>query len=199
MPWWMEKRLLSSLLNDKAALIVGLGNPGKAYEGTRHNFGFVVVRAFAKARGWSWKSSRSLLGDYAEGVIGGKRVVALLPATYMNRSGEAVQCALREYGILPSEIIVVSDDVALSLGVLRVRLQGSCGGHNGLRNIEECLGTQYYTRLRMGIGAPPEGVALDEYVLSEFEKGEKEIVAQAIMAAEEKLALWVQRGEEGNV
>ncbi|MFZ0564845.1 MAG: aminoacyl-tRNA hydrolase, partial [Chlamydiales bacterium] len=136
----------------KGSLIVGLGNPGKKYENSRHNLGFMVVKAFAAKRGWDFKRGWRFKGYIAHGDIEEKIVHLLLPVTYMNLSGKSVRKVLEYYKIARNRLLVVVDDVNLALGVMRIRPEGSSGGHNGLKSIEESLKTREYTRFRIGVG-----------------------------------------------
>ncbi|RKQ85631.1 aminoacyl-tRNA hydrolase [Brockia lithotrophica] len=162
-------------------LIVGLGNPGKAYEATRHNVGFWVIDALAGAlrlRGFRWRDAYVYEAD-----VDGERRVFLKPLTYMNLSGKAVRAAAEAYKIPPGEVLVVLDDLALPLGRLRLRPRGSSGGHRGLASVLEALGTEEVPRLRVGIGSPPPGVDAADFVLSPFLPEEEETIAAAVEAA----------------
>lgn len=174
-------------------LIVGLGNPGDAYEQTRHNVGFAIIRSFAKRHGAAFKKVPSLNGELSSVSISGKRGHLLLPTTFMNASGEAVRKCIDYYRVPLDRVLIVCDDVALPVGVLRMRSQGSCGGHNGLRNIETHLNTQYYPRLRVGVGGPG-GQILADYVLGRFSKEESEKIQKTSEDALGVLELWVTAG-----
>ncbi|MFH1067759.1 MAG: aminoacyl-tRNA hydrolase [bacterium] len=173
-------------------IVFGLGNQGKKYEGTRHNIGFEVLDAWAKAEGVKWKACR--FADALEAELSGGEML-LKPQTFMNLSGEAVRGALKWNP--GAEWLVVVDDAALPVGQIRLRGQGSSGGHNGLESIEACAGTREYPRLRVGVGRP-EGTAEDlaptksglaEYVLGRFSKEEqsvlKEVKEKAIQVIKE--------------
>ncbi len=169
--------------------IVGLGNPGKAYEGTRHNVGFRVVdlvaaRCGAAFRGDFRRSRVARIRDLSAMVPGASAVdVCLLrPETFMNLSGEAVREFAGFYRVPPSDLLVVSDDANLPAGRLRLRRDGSAGGHNGLRSIIESLGTDAFNRLRIGVGAS-DGRPLSDHVLSRFRPEEKAAVEEGIAAA----------------
>jgi len=152
-------------------LIVGLGNIGSEYADTRHNVGFMVLDAFAKASNTSFSTLR--YGSLAEVKVAGKRLLLLKPSTYMNRSGKAINYWLQEEQIPVERLLVVLDDLALPLGTLRMRKQGSDGGHNGLFSIQEHLHTQEYTRLRVGIGSNfGKGHQVD-YVLGPWDDDEQ--------------------------
>ncbi len=160
-------------------LVVGLGNPGRIYRGTRHNVGFEVVERLA--RRWGTRFRREGLAEVAEAVFAGIPVVLAKPLTYMNRSGEAVQELVKRLGLTPSQVVVVYDDMDLPLGTLRVRPRGSSGGHHGMASVLKALGTTEVTRVRVGIGRP-EGDAVD-YVLSRFEQEEASKAQEAIERA----------------
>ncbi len=168
-------------------MIVGLGNPGKEYERTRHNAGFMVVDAFAKAHGMTWKHEAGLRAMIAEGNIDGTKTILVKPTTYMNASGEAVRIVMDRFHVLGISILVVSDDVDLPLGSMRYRTEGGPGGHNGLKSLISCLGTQIFARLKIGVGALPEHIALEEYVLGKFMKEEHGIIDRVVVKALEIL------------
>ncbi len=147
-------------------LIVGLGNIGSEYDGTRHNIGFRVLDAFAEASNISFSTER--YGDIGRGRLKNKQLVLLKPSTYMNLSGNAVRYWKEKEGIELENILVIVDDIALPFGAIRLRAGGSDAGHNGLKNIAQMLGTQQYPRLRFGIGNDfPRGCQID-YVLGHF-------------------------------
>ena len=174
-------------------LVVGLGNPGPKYEGTRHNIGFAVLDYLATGPGvGGWRSR--FQSQVAEMVEAAEQVLLLKPETFMNLSGRAVRQALDFYKLNVSDVLVVCDDIALPLGKLRVRAKGSHGGQNGLRNVEEQLGTPEYARLRIGIDSPGEFVHAKEYVLSRFKPGEKAVVTDAVALAAQSVLLWVRSG-----
>ena len=175
-------------------IIVGLGNPGPKYAGTRHNVGFDTLDYLAKAPGYAAFRERfeSLT---AEGKEAGETVLLMKPLTFMNLSGRAVRAALDFYKLPPDAVLVICDDFNLPLGKLRVRSKGSHGGQNGLRNIQEQLGTDAYTRLRIGVGQPGPGDAVD-HVLSRFKSGERAAVDEAIATAAEAAAVWVASGTD---
>jgi PTH1 family peptidyl-tRNA hydrolase len=175
-------------------LIVGLGNPGAQYAGTRHNVGFEVIERLAERHGIAVRrrTLRSVLGD---GAIEGRRVLLARPMTYMNLSGEAVGAICRMYRIPPEQTIVIVDDVALPLGRLRLRLKGSCGGHNGLESVERHLNTQEYPRVRIGVGSARPGELID-HVLSRFRPDERPIIAEAIDRAADAVETALRDGFE---
>lgn len=178
----------------KTYLIIGLGNPGAAYEDTRHNVGFKAVREFAKRHGMKFRQEARLYGELAEGKIERSKVLVLLPMTYMNNSGRAVQACMNYFKLGLEDMVVVVDDVAFDLGVLRLKKEGSSGGHNGLKSIEEHLKTSSYPRLRVGIGAAPQRQVLADYVLGTFSAGEQRDLARVLSKATDVLDLWIEKG-----
>jgi PTH1 family peptidyl-tRNA hydrolase len=149
-------------------LIVGLGNPGKKYEPTRHNIGFLVVDCIARRRAIAVRKQicDALTGELAED---GERILLAKPQTYMNRSGESVRRLLWEFCATAEDLVVVYDDLDLPFGRIRIRAQGSAGGHLGLASILESLAGAPFARVRIGIGRPPEGVEAADYVLQPFD------------------------------
>ena len=161
-------------------LVVFLGNPGTKYEMTRHNAGFMAGDAMAKAQGAAINRSRfkALTGTCD---IGGETVMLMKPQTFMNLSGEAVAQAVSFYKLAPDHVIVVSDEVALPIGKLRIRTKGSAGGHNGLKNIIALLGTDQFPRIRIGVGAAPHpDYDMADWVLSSFSASEEKALAVSL-------------------
>ena len=178
-------------------IIVGLGNPGIQYARTRHNAGFMAVDALAKKYNVSVNRSKfkALVGD-AE--ISGKRVLLMKPQTFMNLSGEAVSEAARFYKLTPDRIIVLSDDISLDVGKLRLRRKGSAGGHNGLKSISEHLGTDEYPRIKIGVGQKPHpDYDLASWVLSNFTDKELESLYEAFPTASAGLEKMVSGDIDG--
>lgn len=176
-------------------LIVGLGNPGSQYQKTRHNIGFQVVEALALKKGWVFHSSSECQGKVAHGEYGGKALFLLKPHTFMNASGEALRAIVGKLKVPLDRVIIVHDDTAFPLGEIRLRGQGSSGGHKGLESVAEHLGTEYYARLRVGIGSP-QGEVLADYVLSSFTKLEEEKVIAVIERSLFLLDVWIEKGKE---
>lgn len=176
-------------------LIVGLGNPGKQYESTRHNLGFIMLRAFAEKCGLKFKRSSTVKGELAGGLVKDQAVELLLPMTYMNLSGESVRKCADFYKISPEKILVLSDDIHLPFGKLRFRSEGGTGGHNGLKSIEGCLNTNKYARLKIGIGDRTDG-ELTDHVLGRFSKDELDELPQVLDQGIEILETWL--GEDKN-
>ncbi|WP_085442354.1 aminoacyl-tRNA hydrolase [Magnetofaba australis] len=157
-----------------AVLLVGLGNPGAQYANTRHNLGWDAVQAMARDHHLSGPSQR-FKGLFGDGSISGERVYWLLPETYMNLSGESVGEAARFYKIEPEQVIVFHDDMDLPLGKVKMKVGGGNGGHNGLKSIQQHLGTADFTRIRLGIGRPPERWDPKRFVLAPFTSDERKI------------------------
>ena len=177
-------------------LVVFLGNPGPRYEGTRHNAGFMAGDALAKAKGAAINRARfrALTGTLE---IGGEKVMLMKPQTYMNLSGDAVSQAVKFYKIPPEHVIVVSDEGSLPIGKLRVRAKGSAGGHNGLKSIISCLGTDQFPRIRIGVGAPPHpDYDMADWVLSAFKNQDTLDMAKAAERAAEAVECYIRNGPE---
>jgi len=173
-------------------LIVGLGNPGDEYTGTRHNTGFMVLDAFAKASNIVFEDRR--YGYIAETSIKGRKVFLLKPTTYMNLSGNAVRYWLNKENIDVERLLVVVDDLSLPLGALRLKGKGSNGGHNGLGNIQSVIGTQQYARLRVGIGNDfPKGMQVD-WVLGKYDDSDMKELTPSIDTAIEMIKSFVLAG-----
>ena len=177
-------------------LVVFLGNPGPRYDCTRHNAGFMAGDALAKKLGVRIDRLRfRALTAAAE--IGGEKVLLMKPQTYMNLSGEAVGEAARFYKVPPEHVLVVSDEVSLPLGRLRVRQKGSAGGHNGLKSIIAALGSEGFPRVRIGVGAPPHPeYDMADWVLSVFRNQDLEDMRAAAESAAEAVVCYISNGPE---
>jgi len=175
-------------------VVVGLGNPGPQYAGTRHNVGFDTVDYLASAPGIDPARAKfdALICKAKEG---DETVLYVKPTTYMNLSGRAVRAILDFYQVPVGDLLVVCDDFNLPLGKLRVRAKGSAGGQNGLKSIEQALGTQDYARLRIGVGAPGPGEAVD-HVLGRFRPAERAVKEQMIADAARAVLVWIKLGLE---
>ena len=173
-------------------LVVGLGNPGSKYQGTRHNIGFDLVDRLAQGGSQASFSSK-FEGQQAEIEIDYRRVLLLKPETFMNLSGRSVGQAVRFYKLPVTDLLVVCDDLSLPVGKLRLRPGGSDGGQKGLRDIAAQLGTDQFPRLRIGIGEN-EGVDAADYVLSRFRSAERNAIDDALILASQAVAVWVTQG-----
>jgi len=174
-------------------LIVGLGNPGREYADTRHNVGFQCVDALAATHRLTFNKvqAKAILAD---GLIGDRQVTLAKPQTYMNLSGESVSALMNFYKLTPDALIVISDDLDIPLGTLRIRITGSAGGQNGLKNIIQHLGTQDFARIRIGIGRPPGRMDAAAYVLQAFGKDERALADDAIQRATAAIGTWLTDG-----
>lgn len=186
-------------------LVVGLGNPGREYVGTRHNIGFEVVDRLARRLGWIARDGEferlakakfdGLMLDGTASLAGGpEKVVLLKPTTYMNLSGRSVQAAMAFYQTPETDLMVVLDDLALPVGKLRIRPSGSSGGHNGLKDIERALGGNRYPRLRVGIDARPMKIPGRSYVLGKIDEQQRAAMEPAVERAAEALMTWMNKG-----
>jgi PTH1 family peptidyl-tRNA hydrolase len=173
-------------------VVVGLGNPGGKYAGTRHNIGFAVLDALAAGPSAGRFQSR-FQAEVAELNEGGMKVLLVKPHTFMNLSGQCVRQVVDFYRLPVEDLLVVCDDFNLPLGKLRFRARGTHGGHNGLRDIQNHLGTTDYARLRIGVGAPEEGEAVD-HVLGRFRPSERPIIEEALQKAVQGVAAWWEKG-----
>ncbi|OGS81031.1 MAG: aminoacyl-tRNA hydrolase [Gallionellales bacterium GWA2_55_18] len=164
-------------------LIVGLGNPGREYETTRHNVGFLWVDELARLQNLGFKSEAKFHGMTARGQLHGHEMLLLKPQTFMNVSGRSVGALAQFYKIEPAEILVVHDELDLPPGVARLKMGGGHGGHNGLKDIIAHLGSKDFWRLRLGIGHPGEGADVANYVLNDPRREERELIGEAMQRA----------------
>ena len=176
-------------------LIAGLGNPTREYEKTRHNVGFEAIDILADKAGTTVteKKHKAL---YGKGYIGGQKVILAKPQTYTNLSGESIREIADFYKIEPENIIILCDDINLAEGQLRIRLKGSAGGHNGLKNIISHLGTQEFPRIRIGVGEKPRGMDLADYVLGRFPKEQQAVMEEAYRDAAEAACMMIEDGAD---
>ncbi|RUR87721.1 peptidyl-tRNA hydrolase [Nostoc sp. PCC 7120 = FACHB-418] len=183
-------------------LIVGLGNPEPKYDQTRHNIGFAAVDALARAWNISLAENRKFQGQYGEGTApGGVKIRLLKPLTYMNRSGQAIQAVTSWYKLSGESVLVIYDDLDLPLGKTRLRLSGSAGGHNGMKNAIAHLSTQNFPRLRIGIGKPKNAVNGDNsetvsHVLGKFSATETQLMSLVLQFVVECVELSLKQGVE---
>ena len=189
-------------------LVVGLGNPGREYVGTRHNVGWEVLDALAGKFGWAFSpgdferlARTKFDGLTMDGTVSlpsgqTEKVLLLKPTTYMNLSGRSVRAAMDFYQLSPPDVMVVLDEMALPCGKVRLRPGGSNGGHNGLKDVERALGTNQYPRLRLGVDAPPPRVPGRDYVLGRFSEEQRKQVDPAVKRAAEALIVWMDKGVE---
>lgn len=177
-------------------LIVGLGNPGRKYENTRHNVGFWVVEELAKRHGMADTSRTERKAIVTDGTIKGKRVILAKPQTYMNLSGESVRALLDFYKLELDQLIVIHDDLDTPFGTLKIRKKGGHGGNNGMRNIIQHVGTQDFARVRFGIGRPPGRMKAVDYVLQAFHGDDAILAQQVTEKCADAVELWLTEGVE---
>lgn len=176
-------------------LVVGLGNHGREYTGTRHNVGYGTIDRLAEKYG-PVRFRRQFEGRFASVSVAGEKVLLLKPETYMNRSGYSVQPALAFYQLAAADLLVICDDLNLAVGKIRVRRGGSDGGQKGLRSIAEQLGTTDYPRLRLGIGPVPTGLDATAFVLARFTADDRKVIDAAVDRAIEAVSVWCSEGIE---
>lgn len=166
-------------------LIVGLGNPGQPYQKTRHNLGFMVLDEFLKRNNFpDFKLSKKFKSKITEGILNQKKIILAEPQTFMNNSGQAVLALSHFYKIKPKDILIIQDEIDLSLGKIRLSENRSSAGHKGIQSIIEALGTKDFSRIRIGINnQKPDQLPTEKYVLQNFTADEKKIIAQAIEEA----------------
>ncbi|MGD1860156.1 MAG: aminoacyl-tRNA hydrolase [Leptolyngbyaceae cyanobacterium] len=191
-------------MTDSVRLIVGLGNPGEKYARTRHNVGFDVVDALAQRWQISLSSHRKFHGEFGEGpAIAGQKIALLKPATYMNRSGQSARAVVDWYKLATTSVLTIYDDMALPLGKLRIRPNGSAGGHNGMKSMIAHLGTQEFPRLRVGIGsiqrAGDRNQAVVAHVLGKFAPDEALLVNKALDWAVDATETLIKQGTEATM
>lgn len=176
-------------------IIVGLGNPTKEYEATRHNIGFDAITRLSDDYNilLNFKKHKAICGN---GYIGNEKVVLAKPQTYMNLSGESVRELVDFYKVPAEQVIVIYDDISLEPGQLRIRIKGSAGGHNGIKSIISHLNTQEFPRIKVGVGDKPAGWDLADYVLSRFRKEEEPVMRDALMKSSEAVKTILSEGME---
>nr|WP_197032332.1 aminoacyl-tRNA hydrolase [Bacillus sp. UNC41MFS5] len=173
-------------------LIVGLGNPGKQYEHTRHNIGFEVIDALSSTFSIPLNQSK-FKGLYGMGFYNGEKVILLKPLTYMNLSGESIRAVMDYYEIAEEDLLVIYDDLDLPVGKIRLRQKGSPGGHNGIKSTVAHLGTQEFNRIRIGIDRPQAGMSVPDYVLGRFRPDEKALMDEAVEKSADACASWLKK------
>lgn len=176
-------------------VIVGLGNPGRQYERTRHNIGFAAIDYIAGKNQIeiSSKKHKALIGS---GYLGGQKVLLVKPQTFMNLSGESLRGVMDFYKLEPSDFIVIFDDISLDVGQLRIRRKGSAGGHNGIKDLIKQLGTQKFVRIKVGVGAKPQGWDLADHVLGRFDTQQRKLVDEAQERAAKAVEMILSRGTD---
>ncbi|MBO0961769.1 aminoacyl-tRNA hydrolase [Neobacillus sp. MM2021_6] len=172
--------------------IVGLGNPGKQYEQTRHNIGFEVIDALANLFSIPLNQSK-FKGMYGIGTYNGEKILLLKPLTYMNLSGESIRAVMDYYQIELEDLVIIYDDLDLPVGKIRLRQKGSPGGHNGIKSTVAHLGTQEFNRIRIGIDRPKTGMSVPDYVLGRFRPDEMPFTKEAVKRSADACASWLEK------
>ena len=175
-------------------LITGLGNPGREYEETRHNIGFQCIDTLAKHHGLSFDPGKKSKARIADGTIAGKRVLLAKPQTFMNLSGSSIQGLADFYKIPPERIMIIFDDLDIPPGTLRIRPKGGSGGHKGMTDIIQKLGSQDFPRIRFGIGRPPGKMNPAAYVLRRFDADEQPVIEQTVSRVVNAIEAWLTEG-----
>ena len=187
-----------STTSEPVQLIIGLGNPGPKYAGTRHNIGFELVDRLSQRWHIGLSEQRRFQGVCGEGQVGGQKLYLLKPSTFMNKSGQSARSLLDWYKLLPQQVLVIYDDMDLPVGRLRLRLSGSAGGHNGMKSLIAHFGTPEFPRLRIGIGRSAEGVAQEtiSHVLGRFAPQEQRLLSDVLDLAADAVELALKQGVE---
>lgn len=175
-------------------MIVGLGNPGKKYEQTKHNVGFMTVDRLAKRFNATFKKN-SFEAEVADFFVNGEKILLVKPQTSMNESGRAVGPLMTYFGVYPEELVVIYDDLDLALGKIRLRQKGSAGGHNGMKSIISHLNTQEFDRIKIGIDRPKPGMTVVNHVLSGFSKDDQPLIEGSIDKAMEATIDYIEKND----
>lgn len=178
---------------ERICLIAGLGNPGTEYEGTRHNVGFALIEKLLAKLPGNWEKIHAFNSYYWKGTYAGQRLILQTPLTFMNLSGNAVAGLAKAEQIAPGQIMIVHDDMDLEPGRIRIRANGSSGGHNGIKSVIEQFGTQNFPRLRIGIGKMANGHGSADFVLAKFEPEEQRLMDQVLAMAVDSVILTMRR------
>lgn len=175
-------------------IVVGLGNPGSKYQGTRHNVGFDVIEALVQKYAFGARAKSKFNSNMHEVMIGSTKVLLLSPLTYMNLSGQTVRAAIDFFKLDLDDLMVICDDLNLDIGRIRIRAKGSAGGQNGIKDIINRLGTQEFSRLRLGIGRPPANWDTADYVLGKFDEVDQKLIGDSVKQAVNACECWIDNG-----
>ena len=188
---WYNSKIEEKRIGESMKLVVGLGNPGAKYKGTRHNVGFMTMDEVAYQEKFDFDKA---LFDavFAQVQIDGEKVIFMKPLTFMNLSGEAIRPLMNYFKITIEDLLVVYDDMDLPVGKIRLRQKGSAGGHNGIKSIISCLGTSEFNRIKVGVGRPKEGRTVVGHVLNRFEKEEEEDIIFAVQKSVDAIRSWIE-------
>ena len=188
---WYNSKIEEKRIGESMKLVVGLGNPGAKYKGTRHNVGFMTMDEVAYQEKFDFDKA---LFDavFAQVQIDGEKVIFMKPLTFMNLSGEAIRPLMNYFKITIEDLLVVYDEMDLPVGKIRLRQKGSAGGHNGIKSIISCLGTSEFNRIKVGVGRPKEGRTVVGHVLNRFEKEEEEDIIFAVQKSVDAIRSWIE-------
>ena len=191
---WYNSKIEEKRIGESMKLVVGLGNPGAKYKGTRHNVGFMTMDEVAYQEKFDFDKA---LFDavFAQVQIGGEKVIFMKPLTFMNLSGEAIRPLMNYFKITIEDLLVVYDDMDLPVGKIRLRQKGSAGGHNGIKSIISCLGTSEFNRIKVGVGRPKDGRTVVGHVLNRFEKEEEEDIIFAVQKSVDAIRSWIETSD----
>ena len=167
-------------------LIVGLGNPGSEYKNTRHNVGFMAIDAIALKYNFSWQNNSKMMGEISSGFIGAQKIILLKPMTFMNLSGQSVSLVKNYYKLETAQIFVIQDEIDISTGVIKYKVGGGSGGHNGIKSLDSTVGNMY-GRIRIGVDKPDDADMVADYVLSNFTNSERKAIDQKIELITDKI------------
>lgn len=184
---------------DSMKIVVGLGNPGSKYKGTRHNVGFDVIDALVERHAFGARAKSKFNANVNEVMIGTTKVVLMSPLTYMNLSGQSVRAAIDFFKLDLEDLMVVCDDLNLDVGRIRIRAKGSAGGQNGIKDIINRLGTQDFPRLRLGIGRPPANWDVADYVLGKLDDVDQKLIGDSVKQAATACEYWVENGVQATM
>ena len=188
---WYNSKIEEKRIGESMKLVVGLGNPGAKYKGTRHNVGFMTMDEVAYQEKFDFDKA-IFDAIFAQVQIGGEKVIFMKPLTFMNLSGEAIRPLMNYFKITIEDLLVVYDDMDLPVGKIRLRQKGSAGGHNGIKSILSCLGTSEFNRIKVGVGRPKDGRTVVGHVLNRFEKEEEEDIIFAVQKSVDAIRSWIE-------
>ena len=171
-------------------LIVGLGNPGSEYKNTRHNVGFMAIDAIASQYNFTWKTDSKMMGEIASGFIGTQKVILLKPTTFMNLSGQSVSLVKNYYRFETSDIFVIQDEIDIPTGVIKYKIGGGSGGHNGIKSLDSTIGNMYH-RIRIGVDKTDDKDMVSDYVLSNFTNSERIVINEKLYDIAKNVGLLV--------
>jgi PTH1 family peptidyl-tRNA hydrolase len=191
---WFRNSQVSTAEFESMKIVVGLGNPGSKYKGTRHNVGFDVIDALVERHAFGSRAKSKFNANVNEVMIGTTKVLLLSPLTYMNLSGQSVRAAIDFFKLDLEDLMVVCDDLNLAIGRIRIRAKGSAGGQNGIKDIINRVGSQEFPRLRLGIGRPPANWDTADYVLGKFDEHDQVLVDDSVKQAVKACESWIENG-----